>query len=101
MSHGGRRDGSGRKKSGTNRLDTKAREQAPCALRATASCARWAAAHGTSWHTSFLQYFIARGDLFGWRMLPTRKVSLSYSTPPPLRSLASGRRTAQQEALAA
>jgi len=28
MSHGGRRDGSGRKKSGTNRLDTKAREQA-------------------------------------------------------------------------
>src|SRR3954452_1983845 len=28
MSHGGRRDGSGRKKSGTNRLDTKARQQA-------------------------------------------------------------------------
>jgi len=28
MSHGGRRDGSGRKRSGTNRLDTKAREQA-------------------------------------------------------------------------
>jgi len=28
MSHGGRRAGSGRKKSGTNRLDTKARQQA-------------------------------------------------------------------------
>ena len=28
MSHGGRRAGSGRKKSGTNRLDTKARHQA-------------------------------------------------------------------------
>jgi hypothetical protein len=28
MSHGGRRPGSGRKKSGTNRLDTEARQQA-------------------------------------------------------------------------
>src|SRR5215216_789902 len=60
IAHDGQHEVERHEPGGLDLLDCLQRPLVTRPLRATASCARWAAAHGTSWHTSFLQYFISK-----------------------------------------